>query len=99
MSLVDHARSWKESTRRDVSSFSCHFMLSTLEKARLTLCMFSLRLPQLVQSNFVLFCTYAADLRDHFQNIVLTILVSGAFSSKVPKRFTASVSFGLMNSI
>ncbi|TKS75910.1 Major facilitator superfamily domain-containing protein 2B [Collichthys lucidus] len=29
---------------------------------------------QLVQSNFVLFCTYAADLRDHFQNIVLTIL-------------------------
>uniref|UniRef100_A0A3Q0R2X1 MFSD2 lysolipid transporter B, sphingolipid n=1 Tax=Amphilophus citrinellus TaxID=61819 RepID=A0A3Q0R2X1_AMPCI len=29
---------------------------------------------QLIQSNFVLFCTYAADLRDHFQNIVLTIL-------------------------
>ena len=31
---------------------------------------------QLVQSNFVLFCTHAVDLRDHFQNIVLTILVS-----------------------
>ncbi|XP_068609734.1 major facilitator superfamily domain-containing protein 2B [Brachionichthys hirsutus] len=35
---------------------------------------------QLVQSNFVLFCTYAADLRDHFQNIVLTILVSAVIS-------------------
>uniref|UniRef100_A0AAQ5X1W3 Major facilitator superfamily domain containing 2B n=1 Tax=Amphiprion ocellaris TaxID=80972 RepID=A0AAQ5X1W3_AMPOC len=34
----------------------------------------------LVQSNFVLFCTYAADLRDHFQNIVLTILVSAVIS-------------------
>ena len=31
---------------------------------------------QLVQSNFVLFCTYAVDLKDHFQYIVLTILVS-----------------------
>ncbi|KAI2652239.1 Major facilitator superfamily domain-containing protein 2B [Labeo rohita] len=29
---------------------------------------------QLIQSNFVLFCTYAVELRDHFQNIVLTIL-------------------------
>lgn len=37
---------------------------------------FDLWFLQLVQSNFVLFCTYAADLRDHFQNIVLTILVS-----------------------
>ncbi|KAK2856471.1 hypothetical protein Q5P01_005206 [Channa striata] len=35
---------------------------------------------QLVQSNFVLFCTYAADLRNHFQNIVLTILVSAVIS-------------------
>uniref|UniRef100_H3CWC5 MFSD2 lysolipid transporter B, sphingolipid n=1 Tax=Tetraodon nigroviridis TaxID=99883 RepID=H3CWC5_TETNG len=35
---------------------------------------------QLVQSNFVLFCTYAADLRDHFHNIVLTILVSAVIS-------------------
>ncbi|KAM6954398.1 major facilitator superfamily domain-containing protein 2B [Aplochiton taeniatus] len=35
---------------------------------------------QLVQSNFVLFCTYAVDLRDHFQNIVLTILVSAVVS-------------------
>uniref|UniRef100_A0AAR2JN93 Major facilitator superfamily domain containing 2B n=1 Tax=Pygocentrus nattereri TaxID=42514 RepID=A0AAR2JN93_PYGNA len=35
---------------------------------------------QLVQSNFVLFCTYAVDLRDHFQNIVLTILMSAAVS-------------------
>lgn len=41
--------------------------------------MFYLLLLQLVQSNFVLFCTYAADLRDHFQNIVLTILVSQPF--------------------
>lgn len=54
---------------------------------------FSLPLLQLVQSNFVLFCTYAADLRDHFQNIVLTILVSGAFSSQVPKSFPASYLF------
>uniref|UniRef100_A0A7N6BHE2 Major facilitator superfamily domain containing 2B n=1 Tax=Anabas testudineus TaxID=64144 RepID=A0A7N6BHE2_ANATE len=35
---------------------------------------------QLVQSNFVLFCTYAADLKDHFHNIVLTILVSAVIS-------------------
>ncbi|XP_072296235.1 major facilitator superfamily domain-containing protein 2B [Eucyclogobius newberryi] len=35
---------------------------------------------QLVQSNFVLFCTYAADLKDHFQNIVLTILLSAVIS-------------------
>ncbi|XP_076127917.1 major facilitator superfamily domain-containing protein 2B [Alosa pseudoharengus] len=35
---------------------------------------------QLVQSNFVLFCTYAVDLRDHFQNIVLTILISAVVS-------------------
>uniref|UniRef100_A0A8C9W876 MFSD2 lysolipid transporter B, sphingolipid n=1 Tax=Scleropages formosus TaxID=113540 RepID=A0A8C9W876_SCLFO len=35
---------------------------------------------QLVQSNFVLFCTYAVDLRDHFQNIVLTILLSAVVS-------------------
>ncbi|KAG2467701.1 MFS2B protein, partial [Polypterus senegalus] len=35
---------------------------------------------QMVQSNFVLFCTYAADLRDHFQNIVLTILMSALVS-------------------
>ncbi|MGH0135294.1 UNVERIFIED_CONTAM: hypothetical protein FKN15_000860 [Acipenser sinensis] len=35
---------------------------------------------QLVQSNFVLFCTYAADLRDHFQNIVLTLLMSAVMS-------------------
>ncbi|KAJ3583064.1 hypothetical protein NHX12_034509 [Muraenolepis orangiensis] len=36
---------------------------------------------QLVQSNFVLFCTYAVDLKDHFQNIVLTILVSAVLST------------------
>uniref|UniRef100_G3PFK1 MFSD2 lysolipid transporter B, sphingolipid n=1 Tax=Gasterosteus aculeatus aculeatus TaxID=481459 RepID=G3PFK1_GASAC len=41
------------------------------------------RHPGLVQSNFVLFCTYAADLRDHFQNIVLTILVSAVISIPV----------------
>ncbi|XP_077366913.1 major facilitator superfamily domain-containing protein 2B isoform X2 [Festucalex cinctus] len=35
---------------------------------------------QLVQNNFVLFCTYAANLREHFQNIVLTILVSAVVS-------------------
>ncbi|XP_055042799.2 major facilitator superfamily domain-containing protein 2B [Misgurnus anguillicaudatus] len=35
---------------------------------------------QLIQSNFVLFCTYAVELRDHFQNIVLTILISAAVS-------------------
>ncbi|KAJ8378809.1 hypothetical protein AAFF_G00236260 [Aldrovandia affinis] len=35
---------------------------------------------QLVQSNFVLFCTYAVDLRDHFQYIVLTILMSAVVS-------------------
>lgn len=90
LSLVIHARSRRKSMLADVSSFSSRWVLSTGEKAPLTLCLFCLRLLQLVQSNFVLFCTYAADLRDHFQNIVLTILVSGAFSSKVPERFTAS---------
>ncbi|KAI1897750.1 hypothetical protein AGOR_G00086490 [Albula goreensis] len=35
---------------------------------------------QLVQSNFVLFCTYAVNLREHFQYIVLTILMSAVVS-------------------
>ncbi|XP_030054662.1 sphingosine-1-phosphate transporter MFSD2B isoform X1 [Microcaecilia unicolor] len=35
---------------------------------------------QLEQSNFVLFCTHAADLGDHFQNLVLTILISAVLS-------------------
>lgn len=35
-----------------------------------------LSILQLTQSNFVLFCTYAAGLREHFQNIVVVILVS-----------------------
>ncbi|XP_021174281.2 major facilitator superfamily domain-containing protein 2B isoform X1 [Fundulus heteroclitus] len=35
---------------------------------------------QLIQSNFVLFCTYAADLREHFQNIVVVILISAVLS-------------------
>nr|XP_057912309.1 major facilitator superfamily domain-containing protein 2B [Doryrhamphus excisus]XP_057912310.1 major facilitator superfamily domain-containing protein 2B [Doryrhamphus excisus] len=42
---------------------------------------------QLVQNNFVLFCTYAADLREHFQNIVLTILVSAVISIPLWQRF------------
>lgn len=54
-------------------------VLSRQDETRPTIWMFHLWFLQLVQSNFVLFCTYAADLRDHFQNIVLTILVSGAF--------------------
>ena len=40
---------------------------------------------QLVQSNFVLFCTYAVDLKDHFQNIVLTILVSRPSPAPLPQ--------------
>ncbi|KAJ8275402.1 hypothetical protein COCON_G00100270 [Conger conger] len=44
---------------------------------------------QLVQSNFVLFCTYAVDLRDHFQYIVLTILMSAAASIPLWQRFLA----------
>lgn len=45
----------------------------------------------------MLFCTYAADLRDHFQNIVLTILVSGSFihffflNQKFPKVFQVHI--------
>nr|XP_008115246.1 PREDICTED: major facilitator superfamily domain-containing protein 2B isoform X1 [Anolis carolinensis] len=35
---------------------------------------------QLEQSNFVLFCTHAADLHSHFQNLVVTILVSATLS-------------------
>lgn len=84
VSLVIRARSWKKSMQTDVSSFSNHFVLSTQDTTRLTV---RVSLLQLVQSNFVLFCTYAADLRDHFQNIVLTILVSGTFffNQKFPK--------------
>nr|XP_056712868.1 sphingosine-1-phosphate transporter MFSD2B [Euleptes europaea] len=35
---------------------------------------------QLEQGNFVLFCTHAAGLRSHFQNLVMTILVSAVLS-------------------
>ncbi|XP_074845249.1 sphingosine-1-phosphate transporter MFSD2B [Carettochelys insculpta] len=35
---------------------------------------------QLEQSNFVLFCTHAANLHNHFQYLVVTILVSAAVS-------------------
>uniref|UniRef100_A0A672UCQ7 MFSD2 lysolipid transporter B, sphingolipid n=1 Tax=Strigops habroptila TaxID=2489341 RepID=A0A672UCQ7_STRHB len=46
---------------------------------------------QLEQSNFVLFCTHAADLRNHFQYLVVTILVSAAMSipfwQKILQRF------------
>ncbi|NWY04796.1 MFS2B protein, partial [Nothoprocta ornata] len=46
---------------------------------------------QLEQSNFVLFCTHAADLRNHFQYLVVTILVSAAVSipfwQKILQRF------------
>ncbi|XP_048387281.2 major facilitator superfamily domain-containing protein 2B [Stegostoma tigrinum] len=31
---------------------------------------------QIVEGNFALFCTYAADLRHHYQNIVLVILIT-----------------------
>ncbi|NXC25649.1 MFS2B protein, partial [Campylorhamphus procurvoides] len=46
---------------------------------------------QLEQSNFVLFCTQASDLRHHFQYLVITILVSAAVSvpfwQKILQRF------------
>ncbi|XP_067150456.1 sphingosine-1-phosphate transporter MFSD2B isoform X3 [Apteryx mantelli] len=46
---------------------------------------------QLEQSNFVLFCTHAADLHNHFQYLVVTILVSAAVSipfwQKILQRF------------
>ncbi|NXA37619.1 MFS2B protein, partial [Eudromia elegans] len=46
---------------------------------------------QLEQSNFVLFCTHAADLRNHFQYLVVTILASAAVSipfwQKILQRF------------
>ncbi|XP_048355207.1 sphingosine-1-phosphate transporter MFSD2B isoform X2 [Sphaerodactylus townsendi] len=35
---------------------------------------------QLKQGNFVLFCTHAVNLRSHFQNLVMTILVSAVLS-------------------
>ncbi|XP_060114040.1 sphingosine-1-phosphate transporter MFSD2B [Heteronotia binoei] len=35
---------------------------------------------QLEQGNFVLFCTHTAGLRSHFQNLVMTILVSAVLS-------------------
>ncbi|XP_068534840.1 sphingosine-1-phosphate transporter MFSD2B [Anas acuta] len=42
---------------------------------------------QLEQSNFVLFCTHAADLRNHFQYLVVTILVSAAVSIPFWQKF------------
>ncbi|XP_070588897.1 sphingosine-1-phosphate transporter MFSD2B [Erythrolamprus reginae] len=42
---------------------------------------------QIEQGNFVLFCTYAADLRSHFQNLVLVILVSATVSVPFWQRF------------
>ncbi|XP_025026118.1 major facilitator superfamily domain-containing protein 2B [Python bivittatus] len=42
---------------------------------------------QIEQGNFVLFCTYAAGLRNHFQNLVLIILVSATASVPFWRRF------------
>ncbi|XP_054053134.1 sphingosine-1-phosphate transporter MFSD2B isoform X5 [Rissa tridactyla] len=42
---------------------------------------------QLEQSNFVLFCTHAAGLRNHFQYLVVTILVSAAVSIPFWQKF------------
>ncbi|KAM6458899.1 sphingosine-1-phosphate transporter MFSD2B isoform 5-T5 [Liasis olivaceus] len=42
---------------------------------------------QIEQGNFVLFCTYAAGLRNHFQNLVLIILVSATASVPFWQRF------------
>ncbi|XP_054618025.1 major facilitator superfamily domain-containing protein 2B isoform X3 [Dunckerocampus dactyliophorus] len=50
---------------------------------------------QLVQNNFVLFCTYAADLREHFQNIVLTILLTRAARVLVVHQVSAVISIPL----
>ncbi|NWQ77028.1 MFS2B protein, partial [Columbina picui] len=44
-------------------------------------------IQQLEQSNFVLFCTHAADLRNHFQYLVVTILVSAAVSIPFWQKF------------
>uniref|UniRef100_A0A8B9QQV5 Major facilitator superfamily domain containing 2B n=1 Tax=Anas platyrhynchos TaxID=8839 RepID=A0A8B9QQV5_ANAPL len=44
-------------------------------------------IQQLEQSNFVLFCTHAADLRNHFQYLVVTILVSSAVSIPFWQKF------------
>ncbi|XP_041888798.1 major facilitator superfamily domain-containing protein 2B isoform X1 [Corvus kubaryi] len=42
---------------------------------------------QLEQGNFVLFCTHAAGLRNHFQYLVVTILVSAAVSVPFWQKF------------
>uniref|UniRef100_A0A8C5TK97 Major facilitator superfamily domain containing 2B n=1 Tax=Malurus cyaneus samueli TaxID=2593467 RepID=A0A8C5TK97_9PASS len=42
---------------------------------------------QLEQGNFVLFCTHAAGLRNHFQYLVVTILVSSAVSVPFWQKF------------
>ncbi|XP_043918689.1 major facilitator superfamily domain-containing protein 2B [Protopterus annectens] len=54
----------------------------------------------LEQSNFILFCTHAVDLREHFQNIVLVLLVSAALSIPFWKWFSQrfgkkTASFGI----
>ncbi|XP_010132882.1 PREDICTED: major facilitator superfamily domain-containing protein 2B-like [Buceros rhinoceros silvestris] len=44
-------------------------------------------IQQLEQSNFVLFCTQAANLQDHFQYLVVTILLSAAVSIPFWQKF------------
>uniref|UniRef100_A0A803Y6Y7 MFSD2 lysolipid transporter B, sphingolipid n=1 Tax=Meleagris gallopavo TaxID=9103 RepID=A0A803Y6Y7_MELGA len=53
----------------------------------LLLVMVTKYLQQLEQSNFVLFCTHAADLRYHFQYLVVTILVSAVVSIPFWQKF------------
>lgn len=48
-------------------------------------------IQQLEQGNFVLFCTHAAGLRNHFQYLVVTILVS---CTSLPNVTWFSLGFG-----
>ncbi|XP_078502894.1 sphingosine-1-phosphate transporter MFSD2B [Lissotriton helveticus] len=66
-----------------VISFFRGFRLSMTNRPYLSLTasfLFISAAVQLEQSNFVLFCTHAGGLQDHFQNLVLTILISAVLS-------------------
>ncbi|XP_065443662.1 sphingosine-1-phosphate transporter MFSD2B isoform X3 [Chrysemys picta bellii] len=48
---------------------------------------------QLEQSNFVLFCTHAASLHNHFQYLVVTILGVSGHADQLPLQFLLTVSW------
>ena len=50
--------------------------VSGLPKSPVFFISFTCPMPQLVEGNFALFCTYTLDFRNEFQNLLLAIMVS-----------------------